>query len=129
MNSNETHELRDRADALTRAIEADFKLPWDAPSAHGLTYWLQCAVGVSRRTLKLLADVERVRHRHRPVSKELDYTDSLVEPEEDEPTEVQVCAECDGLREEANGMASPVLWPCSTIRDLDGDTETRDEAA
>lgn len=66
------------------------------------------------------ATIERVRHRHRPVVKS-----------DDDGNEANCCLECDGLREDIDENAAPVLWPCPTVRDLDGDTttETRNEEA
>lgn len=63
------------------------------------------------------------RHLHRPA--DADVVDDLcsaarcdhdVCPEK----RVEVCLECDGIREAANDEGNVVLWPCATIRALDG---------
>jgi hypothetical protein len=69
MTDEQIRDLKDHADALTRAIEADFELPYNAPSAHSLAYWLRSAVGVSRQTLNAVAEVERLREENARVIK------------------------------------------------------------
>lgn len=53
------------------------------------------------------AEAARVGHRHRPIVK----TDA-------DGNEINVCLECDGIREQACDEAAPVLWPCPTAEDL-----------
>ena len=61
---------------------------------------------------------KRVRELHRPIVKHLDDDDSTV---------ITVCVECDHHREICNDelpwsseSAKAFLWPCSTVRALDG---------
>lgn len=51
-------EIKQQADVLTRAIEADWQ---QASSAHSLDYWLRCTIDLSRKVPALLATVELLR--------------------------------------------------------------------
>jgi septal ring factor EnvC (AmiA/AmiB activator) len=66
----------------------------------------------ARQQRNTLADqIERVRHRHRPVVRTLD---------DDDATEITVCLECDSIREKVNDETMPDPYPCETVRVLYG---------
>lgn len=56
--------------------------------------------------------IERIRALHRAQTIQVD--------DDGEAAEVTVCVHCDGLRELLDDEAAPVLYPCDTIRALDG---------
>lgn len=56
--------------------------------------------------------IERIRALHRAQTIQVD--------DDGEAAEVTVCVHCDGLRELLDDAAAPVLYPCDTIRALDG---------
>lgn len=61
---------------------------------------------------RLTERIERIRALHRAQTIQVDG--------DGEAAEVTVCIHCDGLRELLDDAAAPVLYPCDTIRALDG---------
>lgn len=61
---------------------------------------------------RLTERIERIRALHRAQTIQVD--------DDGEAAEVTVCVHCDGLRELLDDAAAPVLYPCDTIRALDG---------
>lgn len=61
---------------------------------------------------RLTERIERIRALHRAQTIQVD--------DDGEAAEVTVCVHCDGLRELLDDEAAPVLYPCDTIRALDG---------
>lgn len=61
---------------------------------------------------RLTERIERIRALHRAQTIQVD--------DDGEAAEVTVCVHCDGLRELLSDAAAPVLYPCDTIRALDG---------
>lgn len=106
MTPEQRAELLSRAEALTKAIDAEFVKDHDAPYAHGIEYYLGAAVQVTRKVPALLDEVERLSAEARQLRDAITY---LQGPEE--------CLEreCDEYFDE-DGDERPGVEYCSHLK-------------